>query len=188
MMLETLSHWTDDIREKHKVTFFEFLYLITIFWDKPWKHLSFSEELKEKVAKRGFTELDEDGKVILTDKGNEIFIPEDGLFDEFIKIYPTRVTDAQGKSRVLSPAKSGSGGAQRLYKDWYAITKNDMKLQRHIIECLKAEITLRKNTGNIFYMRTAESWLEKSTWEDYEYLLKSAEKTDSTTSSRDLRL
>lgn len=188
MMLETVSMWNEDVKKKHKVGFIEYLYLISIFWNTAWKHVVFSDELKQKMLDKGFVERNEDDIIVLTEKGNAIFVPEESLFEEFLNTFPTRVTDAQGKPRVLSPARITAGGAQRLFKDWYNITKNDKLKERHIIACLKAEVNLRKNTGNLFYMRTAESWLEKATWEDYEYLLRDDDNNPKPSTSRDLRL
>lgn len=185
-MLETTGLWTVSLGEKYNITFQAYLFLISIFWDHKWKHITFSEELIQEMFDKKLITIDSDEKIVLTEKGNAIFVPKESLFETFLKAFPTRVVDAQGKSRVLSPATVESGVGQRLFKKWYAITKNDEKAEKHIITCLKEEVELRRKTGNLYYMRTAEQWLDKATWEDYEYLLKKEE--DGFTTSRDISL
>jgi hypothetical protein len=185
-MLETTGLWTDDFGKRHGITFQGYLFLISIFWDHKWKYITFSDELIEILINKKLITKDDEDKIILTEKGNAIFVPEESLFETFLATFPTRVVDTQGKSRVLSPASINAGMGQRLFKTWYSITKNDKKKEQHLIRCLKEEVELRRKTGNLFYMRTAEQWLDKATWEDYEYLLEKEQ--DGFTTSRDISL
>jgi hypothetical protein len=108
---------------------------------------------------------------LITSRALELFEPSGGVFDDFIKAFPTRVKDQHGIVRVLSPDKPDTLSGQKLLRKWHTITKNKEELQEHILSCLKKEVELRSKEGNLFWMRNCETWLNKCTWEDYEYLL-----------------
>jgi hypothetical protein len=111
------------------------------------------------------------GELLLTTKSLEIFEPPSALFDSFIEIFPTRVKNNAGVVRVLSPDSPDSLSGKKIKHKWHSITKNNTKLQEHILECLKEEVRVRTNMGELYWMRNAETWLNKCTWENYEYLL-----------------
>jgi hypothetical protein len=125
---------------------------------------------------------------LLTKRGLELFEPPVGIFDEFIQLFPTRVKDAAGIVRILSPEGPNTLAGQKLRRKWHAITKTNTELQNHIIECLKEEVELRKKEGNLYWMRNAETWLNKCTWEDYEYLLKREKKEETERKVGEIRL
>jgi hypothetical protein len=58
-------------------------------------------------------------------------------------------------------------------------------LQEHIIECLLAEIELRKKANNLQFMRNIETWLNNGTWEDYSFYITEKNKPKS---SNEIRL
>lgn len=179
--------WNPNTEKKYKITFSEHLFLISVYFGRTWGNITFSDQLQQKMIDEGFI-IKTDTFYELTDKGNEIFEPDAGLFEEFLHIFPTRVNDVDGKPRILSPASVNTNAGHRLHTKWYQITKSDKKKERHIIECLKAEVKLREQTGKLYYMRAIETWLQKSTWEDYEYLLVEDKSKNITTTNRDLRL
>jgi hypothetical protein len=111
------------------------------------------------------------GEMLLTTLSLAIFEPPCALFDSFIETFPTRVKNNAGVVRVLSPDSPDTLSGRKLKHKWHVITKNNSKLQEHIIQCLKEEVRVRTNTGELYWMRNAETWLNKCTWEDYEYLL-----------------
>jgi len=135
------------------------------------KYLIIDETAIEDLKKRAFIFDKEDGKRILTSLGLEVFEPTSVLFDEFIKTFPTRVTNQAGVVRVLSPASSSSLAGQKIKRKWCAITKNNTEKQELLLNCLKAEVELRRKENNLYWMRNIETWLNKVTWEDYQYLL-----------------
>jgi hypothetical protein len=73
--------------------------------------------------------------------------------------------------RVLSPASPSSLAGKKIKRKWCAITKNSIEKQELILNCLKAEVELRRKENNLYWMRNIETWLNKVTWEDYQYLL-----------------
>jgi hypothetical protein len=133
-------------------------------------HLVLDQEGINKLLKDEWIRNTPDGYA-LTPRGIEVFEPNRGLFDDFIDIFPKRVNDMKGTVRVLSPASADSLSGKKLKHKWFTVSKNKTELQEHIIECLKKEVDLRKREGSLIYMRNAETWLNKATWEDYEYLL-----------------
>lgn len=109
----------------------------------------------------------------------ELFEPINSIFEKLIEIFPTRVTDAIGSTRVLSPASTTSMAGGKMKKKWTNITKNNVEFQKHILNCLESEVKLRKRENSLFWMRGLEPWLNKATWEDYEYLLEQPKKEES---------
>jgi hypothetical protein len=139
-------------------------------------YLIIDEKAIEDLKKRAFIFDKEDGIRILTSLGLEVFEPQSIFFDEFIKVFPTRVKNQAGMVRALSPASSSSLSGKKMKRKWCSITKNDVKAQEHILNCLKEEVELRRKENNLYYMRNMETWLNKATWEDYEYLLEESTK------------
>jgi hypothetical protein len=113
------------------------------------------------------------------ENGITVFEPSGGLFEEFIKLFPTRVSNMNGESRVLSPASMKSVVGTKMKSKFYRITKNREEFQKHVIKCLECELNLRKKEGSLYWMRNMEAWLNKATWEDYEYLLEKPIKKES---------
>lgn len=136
------------------------------------KYLDIQQEGIDDLRSKGYiAKIKDKDEYGLTEKGVLLFEPEGGIFDEFLKLFPTRVSNTSGQSRVLSPVDPKSISGEKMKKKWYSITKNKSEVEEMILSCLKAEIQLRKKEGNLFYMRNIEAWLNKATWEDYQYLL-----------------
>lgn len=143
------------------------------------KYLDIKQEGIDDLRSKGYiAKLKDKDEYVLTEKGVLLFEPEGGIFEEFLTLFPTRVTDMAGRSRVLSPVDAKSMSGQKMKKKWFAITHNKAELENHILSCLRAEINLRKKEGSLFYMRNIEAWLNKATWEDYEYLLEKLQKEE----------
>jgi hypothetical protein len=124
----------------------------------------------------------------LTQYGVAIFEPVKSNFTDFIDIFPTRVSSPTGEVRVLSPASSTTLVANKLKRKWIGITHGKPDIELKIIECLKMEVELRKKEKSLHYMRNAETWLNKCTWEDYEYLLDKPKLEDNGFKINEIRL
>lgn len=162
----------DELKERG-LCLVEYLVLWSVYNHVLIKYLSeLPDSVYDALIAKGLIKK-KDEWYIPTEDGSSIFEPSDGTFEEFIESFPTRaVNTITGEVRVLSPASPTSALAKKLRKKWYAITKKDKKIQEHIINCLKCEVDLRKKTNSLHYMRNIETWINKATWEDYEYLLR----------------
>jgi hypothetical protein len=168
---------TEDLK-KIGITTSQYLMLWGLYNQVRIKYFVLSGEGIQDLNEKGYIGL-QDEKWLLIRKGIEIFEPPSGIFDEFIELFPTRVKDASGIVRVLSPESTDSLSGQKLRKKWHAITKTNVDIQEHIVKCLKEEVKLRKREGSLYWMRNAETWLNKATWEDYEYLLENPKEKES---------
>lgn len=173
----------DDLDEMG-LTFTEYLVLFSIYNNVVYKNIQINEKVYEKLIEKGYIEKGEDSYLLL-DKGIDFFSPKNDLFEEFITTFPTRAVDPiSGSVRILSPASANTVAGKKLKKKWDTATKGKAKLQRHVIDCLKAEIDNRTKSGSLQWMRNAETWLNNGTWEDYAYLLETIQHT----SSKSIRL
>lgn len=151
------------------------------------KYLDMQEEgLSDLIHRLYITKNGEE--YILLENSMELFEPTTGLFEEFIKLFPTRVANISGQSRVLSPASIDSIVGKKMKSKFYRITKNNREFQKHVIRCLECELNLRKKEGSLFYMRNVEAWLNKATWEDYEYLLEKPKEENIVSKVNEIRL
>lgn len=173
--------------KKLGITLTQYLYMWSLYNQIPVKFLDIKEE--------GIIRLEHSGHIIkvsgdyhLTPEGIDIFEPEEGSFSAFIEIFPTRVVDNAGAVRVLSPASPSSLVGQKLRKKWYNVTKRKSDLEDHVLQCLKREVEMRKKEGSLYWMRNAETWLNKATWEDYEYLLEQPKEREKTGKINEIKL
>lgn len=167
------------------LTFTEYLILFSIYNQVIYKNIQINEKVYEKLVDKSYIRKTENSYELLN-KGFDFFVPKENLFDEFIKTFPTRVVDpASGSVRILSPASATSVAGKKLKKKWDSLTKGKNDFQRHVIDCLKAEIQNRTTSNSLQWMRNADTWLNNGTWEDFAYLL---DKPKSSLSSKDIRL
>lgn len=167
--------------KKIGITLTQYLLLWGYYNNMKVKYLDITKEGISDLKERGYlAKLKDKEEYLLTEKSITIFEPEGGIFDEFLKIFPTRVNNMAGQSRVLSPVDPKSLSGEKMKRKWFGITKNKSEVETMILSCLKAEIELRKREGNLFYMRNLEAWLNKATWEDYQYLLEKKTTDNST--------
>jgi hypothetical protein len=161
------------------LTLTQYIYLWGLYNQVKVKYLDVQEEALSNLIDRYY--ITKNGnEYILLDNSIELFEPSGGLFDEFIKTFPTRVKNINGETRILSPASFKSAVGQKMKKKWHSITKNNIELQTKLLACLKEEIKMREKEGSLYWMRGIEPWLNKATWEDYEYLLDGVKKQEST--------
>jgi len=175
---------TDDLK-KIKISLTQYIYLWSIYHRVKVKFFDISEEGIQELYKDKYIGkvVGEEDKYGLTEKGIELFEPSGGIFDTFIQVFPTRVTNHIGQSRVLSPASADTLAGKKMKRKWYSMTKNKIEVEEHILKCLEKEVELRKKEGSLYWMRNIEAWLNKATWEDYEYLLETQTKEEITTSN-----
>jgi hypothetical protein len=158
--------------KKIGITLTQYLFLWGLYNNVKVKYLDIQQEAIDKLLEQSYiAKIKDKDEYLLTDKGLLVFEPENGIYEEFVKIFPTRVSNMAGETRVLSPASTDSLVGKKLKRKWYNITKNNTEFERHIIRCLQEELNLRKKEGSLYWTRNMETWLNKATWEDYQYLL-----------------
>jgi len=169
----------EELREKG-ITLTQYVLLWGLYYCVKIKYFMIDDDGLEALKKGSWVISNDDGKLLLTSKSILLFEPKEGLFDEFVKIFPTRVQNINGQVRVLSPVDPNSMAGKKLRTKWHSMLKNNITLQEKVIECLKQEVIVRKKEGSLYWFRNAETWLNKCTWEDYQYLLEK-KTTDSNT-------
>ena len=162
---------SDELKVKN-LSFSEWIVLWELYFEEKMPHITIDPKIYEKMQGRALIFEEDDKSYTLLPKGKELFESSDEFFDEFISVFPTRVKTPTGETRILSPAGINTAVGFKLLKKWKGITNSNPEVQKHILDCLKAELELRKKTNTVQWMRNAETWLNKCTWEDYEYLLK----------------
>lgn len=166
--------------KENKLSLGQYVYMWTLFnqlKDPYIVSLSMYEYIK--LLALGLVYRVDDKTFDLTDKGFDLFNKDDSLFSIFINEFPTRVM-GKGAPRSLSPASPDTLGAEKIRKKWNSVTRRNSDLQRKIINCLKKEVEIRQRSNDLYWMRNAETWLNKCTWEDYEYLLDEETKVNNT--------
>lgn len=109
------------------------------------------------------------GNYKLSKLGLDIF-EGNNLFEIFYKIFPRTVPSGNGQ-RVVSTNDVFGISAALTQKLWNKQTKGDEDLQKHIIKCLKVELSDRTNQGTIMYLHNINTWLRQGDWEKYVHLL-----------------
>lgn len=101
-------------------------------------------------------------------------------FEEFYEAFPVKVTRPEGKVDYLRRDKTK---CKTKYK---RITKNNLMIHDHIMDCLKFDVENRTKRLNLAYMKQMKNWLDGEEWkmiDDYrqklaEDTLKKAESTN----------
>lgn len=124
----------------------------------------------ESLEKKAFIKLTESG-IFLREKGNSAFSVEQGLFEEWLSIYPVKVKTEYGGSRALSPESSKTILGKKLKAKWNLLFGKDVKKQQLAIDVLKAEIADKTKSGDLKYMFQATRWLNEGSHESMAYLL-----------------
>lgn len=160
-----------DELEKKKLSVAQYLFMWSIYFDTMIRDREnlLPDALADLISRRLIVK--KAGEWYLLDTAAKMFESNNELFDEFIKLFPTRVAAPNGAVRVLSPASADTVTGKKIKKKWDTITKGSKDLKEHIMRCLEAEIRMRTNTGSLHYMRNIDTWITNGTWEDYEYLL-----------------
>ncbi len=88
-------------------------------------------------------------------------------FEEFWNLYPIKVIRLDGKEDYLRRNKA------KCKVKYKKITRNNLLIHDHIMDCLKFDIEQRESRSNMAYMKRMENWLEKEEWKNVnEYKLK----------------
>ena len=88
------------------------------------------------------------------------------FFDELYDIYPTFVVRTDGTRDYLRGAPSN---CRKLYAK---ITGHSRSKHEHIKECLKFELSNRKQTNSMQYMKRMHKWLTSEEWLLYDEFMK----------------
>jgi hypothetical protein len=169
------------------LTLTQYVFLWGLYNQAKIKYLEISQEGLDSLIERLY--LAKNGnEYVLLENAIEVFEPHKGLFNDFLNLFPTRVSNFSGETRILSPAGTDTVVGKKLKSKFYRITKNNVEFQKHVLKCLEQELNLRKKEGNLYWMRNCETWLNKATWEDYEYLLDKPIEKETGTKLNQIRL
>ena len=81
-------------------------------------------------------------------------------FEEFIALYPTKVTRASGQTSYLKEGR-------KAIKDLYIKIIQEQKVTPQQLQvAVKFYIDKRKATGNVAYLKTLKNWLKEEIWKD----------------------
>ena len=81
-------------------------------------------------------------------------------FEDFIGLYPTKVTRASGQTSYLKEGR-------KTIKDLYIKIIQEQKVTPQQLQvALKFYVDKRKATGNVAYLKTLKNWLKEEIWKD----------------------
>ena len=130
--------------------------------------------LKESIPDlldRGFLIKTANAFIIERKACNKIFgTAEDADFWDFFSTFPLKVT-MNGATRPLRALVLNSKNALDARSKYKAKVKTKA-MHRHVMACLAAEMEQKKRANNLGYMQNILTWLNQSSWQLSEYLLK----------------
>ena len=88
------------------------------------------------------------------------------FFDEFYESYPISTSRPDGMKDYLR------GDVSRCRKAYEKIVGKSKTKHEHILDCLKFELTTRKSSGSMGYMKRMSKWLLAEEWLLYDEFLK----------------
>lgn len=167
--------------KKQNLTINEYLVLVKLYAltknsDIPYTMSAISAQ---RLKDRRLVIKNDEGRLIPTPEGEALMEGRDfnikpfDLFEKFYEIFPHKVPDGHGGYRPVSTLGINSNSAAKTRDIWRRYVRADQESQRHVIECLQAELEYRENNNSLQYLHNIDTWLRQSTWEKWEYLLHS---------------
>jgi len=152
--------------------------LLNLLWQKKTNTavelLKVDPSLKDSVkdlTDRGYILKTGASFIIERKKCNDLFgLSEDQDFWEFFNTFPLKVS-SKGSTRPLRAQDPGSKNALEARSKYKARVKTKAA-HRHVMACLEAEMDQKRRSNNLGYMQNILTWLNQSTWQLSEYLLK----------------
>lgn len=120
---------------------------------------------EDDLQTRGFIKLTASG-IVLRSKAIQLF-EGPNLFLKFLNTFPIKAPSG----RYLSPLGNSGILASKVEKKWNSLFKGKPHLQKHAIKVLEAELTWRKDTGQMNFINQIDVWLNQGNYEKYAYLL-----------------
>jgi len=110
--------------------------------------------------------IDKSGYILNQKKVSTVMDLEDNFFWEIFGTYPIKVYNGN-VTRILRASSPESKEAKECLRKYNAKVKNLPK-HKHILKCLEIELAMRKKEKNLGYMQKLVTWLNQSSWEQYE--------------------
>lgn len=131
---------------------------------------SLRESIKD-LTDRGYILKTGASFIIERKKCNELFgLSEDQDFWEFFSTFPLKVS-SKGTTRPLRAQDPSSKNALEARSKYKARVKTKAA-HRHVMACLEAELDQKRRSNSLGFMQNILTWLNQSTWQLSEYLLK----------------
>ena len=102
---------------------------------------------------------------------NDLFEVNQNEFWELLSEYPLKVPGRNGGTRVLHCVDLESKENQVLKKKYEEMIKGKPDLHKHIIACLKQEVSMKKKSNFLSSMQELKTWINQRTWEKYSQLV-----------------
>ena len=158
-----------------KMSLMDFI-LLNLVYQSSLSKLPFN--LKDEVDEKLFTSLihnqyvrNGDDKYYMAIGGINIFTTPKTNFETFFTIFPQKVPNNKGGDRLLRASSIYSKNGSEAYRKWKQYTAGSENKEKHLTDCLKAEVMLRTKQGDLPYMNNIITWFNQKKWEFYEYLL-----------------
>jgi len=116
--------------------------------------------------------MDKTGYLINHKQINQVIDLKDELFWEIFGMYPIKVYNGN-VTRILRASSPDSKEAQECLKKYKTKVKTIEK-HEHIVKCLNVELGMRNKEKNTEYMQKLVTWLNQSSWENYESFVNEA--------------
>lgn len=107
---------------------------------------------------------------------------KDDLFDELLQEYPSKVTRPDGSTDWLKTDLT------RCRKQYTLLVKKDEVLHKHIMACLRFELSERRMTNKMLFMKRLPKWLATEEWKVWEQQLNESPVTETTQLGYGLKL
>lgn len=122
---------------------------------------------------KGFIKITSERDFELRQKGILLFeasTPEQKWL-EFLGTFPLKVPARNGGTRPLKTALPESKANDKPKAKYISLIKNNPAMHDRIMAVLKAEMAMRKKSGNFQYMNALDAWLNQANYDKYAYLL-----------------
>ena len=136
------------------------------------KAQSYTEDIKVLLTKQYLLKFDREGYLVNTSKCLKLFGLTESSFWELFSSYPMKVPARNGGYRPLRAASPDAKDAEICKKRYDKVIKTK-EMHDFVIECLNAELAVRRKTDSMQFMQELSVWLNQRTWEKYSYLLES---------------
>lgn len=145
-------------------------------YELPWTiaQKSLEDDLSlEYLESQGFIKIIGNNDFELREKARLLFATSsvDEKWLEFLGTFPLKVPAQNGGTRPLKVANPESKANDRVKAKYIALIKDKPNMHKYIMDVLKAEMKMRRNSNNLQYMNALEAWLNQANYDKYAYLL-----------------
>lgn len=120
-----------------------------------------------RLKELGFVlKMDKTGYLINQKEVSKVLDLEDNFFWEIFSTYPIKVYNGN-VTRILRNSSPDAKEAKECLKKYRSKVKT-VAHHKRVLNCLEVELAMRKKEKNLGFMQKLVTWLNQSSWEQYE--------------------